>query len=247
MLTFHADDWGRTREDTDAILKCFQQGSVSGTSAMVFMEDSDRSAQLSKECHIPTGLHLNFTEPFSGNCDGELRKRLRRVSKFLNLHKFACVLYNPFLRSDFTSLYKEQIQEFIRLYGRPPHRIDGHRHMHLCANMLVASHIPAGTHVRRQQSFWPERKSLFNRTYRAFVDRLLANKYQMVDHFLELNHYIRPNRMQKVGELALRSAVEMMTHPSTSEEYQFLLSDECAGLLKVCSNGEAQIRPVGAI
>ena len=48
---------------------------------------------------------------------------------------------------------KAQLEEFERLYGRAPNRIDGHHHAHLCANVVLAGLLPAGTIVRRNFSF----------------------------------------------------------------------------------------------
>jgi predicted glycoside hydrolase/deacetylase ChbG (UPF0249 family) len=63
-LIINADDWGRSRETTDRTLECWERGSISSVSAMVFMEDSVRAAALARERGIDTGLHLNFTTPF---------------------------------------------------------------------------------------------------------------------------------------------------------------------------------------
>ena len=40
-----------------------------------------------------------------------------------------------------------QFDEYTRLYGRAPARVDGHHHMHLCANVLMGRLIPDGTIV----------------------------------------------------------------------------------------------------
>ena len=50
--------------------------------------------------------------------------------------------------------YRRQVEEYERLYGGPPSRIDGHHHMHLCADMLIDRVIPAGIRVRRNLSFF---------------------------------------------------------------------------------------------
>jgi predicted glycoside hydrolase/deacetylase ChbG (UPF0249 family) len=61
MVIINADDFGRSRLVTDRILSCYKQGSITSTSAMVFMEDSQRAVDLAKEYSIDVGLHLNFT------------------------------------------------------------------------------------------------------------------------------------------------------------------------------------------
>ena len=44
MLTVNADDWGRSRAETDAALQCHGKKRITSVSAMVFMEDSERAA-----------------------------------------------------------------------------------------------------------------------------------------------------------------------------------------------------------
>ena len=48
MITINADDWGRSEAETDAALFCYVNGRISSVSAMVFMEDSERAAELAK-------------------------------------------------------------------------------------------------------------------------------------------------------------------------------------------------------
>ena len=67
MLIINADDWGRSAAETDAALRCYKAGRVTSVSAMVFMEDSERAAELAKENELDVGLHLNFAEPFTGS------------------------------------------------------------------------------------------------------------------------------------------------------------------------------------
>src|SRR6185312_8526545 len=87
-LIVNADDWGRDQENTDRILECILGGFVSSTSAMVFMEDSERSAGLAKEKGVDTGLHLNLTTQFSApGVSEQLQEHLRRVSHYLLRHR----------------------------------------------------------------------------------------------------------------------------------------------------------------
>ena len=66
MLIINADDWGRSIMETDATLRCYKVGRVTSVSAMMFMSDSERAAELARENGVDTGLHLNFSEPFTG-------------------------------------------------------------------------------------------------------------------------------------------------------------------------------------
>jgi chitin disaccharide deacetylase len=135
-------------------------------------------------------------------------------------------LFNPFLREHFSNSFKAQFEEFARLYGKAPSHIDGHHHMHLCANMVVSALIPAGTKIRRNFSFWPGEKSLLNRTYRACVDRQLARKYRLTDYFFDLSQSVNGKKMDRVAALATQANVELMTHPILKSEMEYLAGDE---------------------
>src|SRR4051794_1033769 len=102
MLIVNADDLGRSPVATDRIMTCFAAGRIAAASAMVFMEDSERAAVLAKESGLDIGLHLNFTESFTGaNVPLQLRREHERIRRFLLLSKYALLLYNPFLRRAF--------------------------------------------------------------------------------------------------------------------------------------------------
>jgi predicted glycoside hydrolase/deacetylase ChbG (UPF0249 family) len=180
MLIINADDFGRSTAETDAALRCYRKGTITSVSAMVFMQDSERAARLAKDNQLDVGLHLNFDEPFTGkNHPPKLGEYHLRTTRYLMGNKYAQLMYNPFLRREFACSYEAQAAEFVRLFGSPPSHIDGHHHMHLCANMLLSNVIPAGVKMRRNFSFWPGEKGLLNRTYRALVDRWLARKYEL--------------------------------------------------------------------
>ena len=136
-LIVNADDWGRDRKITDRINECSLRRSVSSVSAMVFMEDSERAAALASERGIDAGLHLNFTTPFSAqHCPASLTEHQQPLTRYLLRHRLAQVMFHPGLVRSFEYVVAAQIEEFCRLYGRMPDRIDGHHHMHLCANVL---------------------------------------------------------------------------------------------------------------
>jgi chitin disaccharide deacetylase len=227
MLIINADDWGRSMAETDAALRCYKARRITSVSAMVFMEDSDRAAELANNNDLDVGLHLNFSEEFTdGRCPQRLRENHARIVRFLMQNKYAQLLYNPFLQQKFAVCYKAQAEEFARLYGRPPFHIDGHHHMHLCTNMLLSRLIPAGTKLRRNFSFWPGEKSWLNRSYRRLVDRWLDRRYHLADYFFDLTKCIEGKKLDRIATLAKANKVELMTHPIVKEEQEFLMSDE---------------------
>jgi predicted glycoside hydrolase/deacetylase ChbG (UPF0249 family) len=226
MLIINADDWGRSVAETDAALGCYKRGRITSVSAMVFMEDSERAAELAKENELDVGLHLNFTDKFTTNQYPQtLGNYHSEIVRFLRGHKYSQLLYNPFLRKGFAYSYEAQAEEFARLYTKPPSHIDGHHHMHLCANFLLSNTIPAGAKLRRNFSFWPGEKSVLNRTYRWLVDRWLARRYCLPDYFFDLTQCIEAKKLDRVAALAKSSDVELMTHPIVNKEEAYLMSD----------------------
>lgn len=223
VLILNADDWGRDRENTDKTLECVLVGAVSSVSAMVFMEDSERAAGIARDRQVDAGLHLNFTAPFSSRgCSDRLRIHQARVCKFLKWNRYAHVVFHPALRNSFEYLVAAQVDEFRHLYGVDPERLDGHHHMHLCANVLLGGLLTPGIQVRRSFFFRPGEKSVLNRFYRKLVDAALARKHRLVDYFFALPPLSPPDRLEKIFALARDFVVEVETHPVHNEEYRFL-------------------------
>jgi predicted glycoside hydrolase/deacetylase ChbG (UPF0249 family) len=227
VLIINADDWGRSAPETDAALICHQSQRITSVSAMVFMADSERAAKLSKENAVDdVGLHLNFSERYTGHIPARWAADAHaRIARFMVASKYAVVFYHPFLRNCFRDVYRTQLEEFVRLYGKSPSHIDGHQHRHLCANMVIDGIIPAGQVVRRNFSFWPGEKGLLNRTYRKLVDKWLGRRYRLTDFFFSLKRCLREQQLARMASLAQSRNVEVMAHPIDSYEYDWLLSD----------------------
>ena len=227
LLIVNADDWGRDRHATDCSLKCVLAGAVSSVSAMVFMEDSERAAAIAQERGIDVGIHLNFTTPFSeASISSPLARHQQRLARHLLKHRFAPVIFHPALINSFEYVVAAQFEDFARLYGTKPQRIDGHHHMHLCANMVLAKLLPPGTLIRRNFSFEPGEKSLINRFYRRMLDRLVERQHYLVDFLFSLPPLKPAARLQKIFSLARNCAVEVECHPCNPSEYTFLAGGE---------------------
>jgi len=227
VLIVNADDWGREPCTTATILDCVRHGAVSSVSAMVFMEDSERAAVIARERQIDTGLHLNLTTPFSAPCcPARLVERQRDLGRHLLRHRFAQVVFHPGLIRSFEYVVAAQLDEFGRLYGGEPDRLDGHHHMHLCANVLLQGLLPPGTLVRRNFSFQLREKGVWNRLYRRFVDCMLARRHRLVDFFFSLAPLEPPGRLQRIFSLARQCIVEVETHPVHPDEHRFLVGGE---------------------
>jgi chitin disaccharide deacetylase len=223
-LIVNADDWGRDALTTDRTRECVRQGTVSSVSAMVWMADSQRSAAIAQVEAIDTGLHLNLTTSFTATDVPErMREHQQKIARYLRSSRFASAIYHPGLRLSFEYVVAAQIDEYERLYELRPFRIDGHHHMHLSANVLMAKLLPEGTVVRRSFSFRPGEKSLANRTFRRLVNATLARRHRLADLLFALPP-METTRVQAILRLAATSVVEVECHPVNSDEYAFLTS-----------------------
>lgn len=227
ILIINADDFGRDKNTTDRIRECSARKALSSASAMVFMEDSERAADLSGQELIDVGLHLNLSSPFSAaHCPAKILETQSKVIRYLRSTRATRAIFNPFLTSSFEYLVKCQIDEFYRIYGAEPRRIDGHHHLHLSANVLLANLLPHGIYVRRNFSFFPGEKSALNRWYRRTYDGVLARRFQLTDYFFSLPPLRPEDRLKRILALAESHAVELETHPVNADEYRFLTEGE---------------------
>ena len=223
-LIINADDWGRDSETTDRIFDCVRHGTVSSASAMVFMADSERAAELARASQVDVGLHLNLTSPFTGlHIPKSLLYHQQLVMRFLRGSRFAKVIFHPGLHQSFKYVVAAQLEEFQRLLSLEPARIDGHHHMHLCANVLLADLLPHGTIARRNFSFQPGEKSIANRLFRKIIDNRLSKRHRITDYFFSLPPFAPTERLERIVGLAKRSVVEVETHPLNPQEYRFLM------------------------
>lgn len=233
MLIVNADDWGRDRATTDAILKCWESGALSSTSAMVFMEDSARAAEIARTRGLDTGLHLNLTSRFtSSSAPARLVEHQQAITKYLRSSKLAPAFFNSGLAESFEYVVHAQLDEYLNLFGSAPERVDGHHHMHLSANVIRQQLLPSGSITRRNFSFAPGEKSWFNRKFRELQDRRIARRHRMADFFFSLPPLEPVARLERIFGLAQRSTVEVETHPVSAEEFVFLTGGAFSRLTK---------------
>jgi len=237
MLIVNADDYGLDQETTDRILTCYTRKRIHSASAMTFMANSERAAFLAKETRLSVGLHLNLDEELTGpQLSVKLREYHRATTSYLKARKWNQFLYNPILRNSFDYVFQAQWDEFCRLYGEEPKRLDGHRHMHLCMNMLLSGKIPKGIQVRKNLTFYSGEKNPINRLYRHLVDLWLQTNFLCTDMFFSmtplLNRGLCPlEKIRRPIMLSAFSTVEILFHPSIEHEFTFLLSPEWENLI----------------
>lgn len=231
MLIINADDWGASAFITDHILEFINKGIANTTSAMVFMKDSKYAAEIAKEKGIDTGLHFNATEPFTQeNISPVLLEKHQSLISYLRKSKLSQVIYNPFLHKGFEYVFKAQYEEYTRLYGKVPNRIDGHQHMHLCTNMLIGNFIPKKTRVRRTYTFAFGEKDIINKSYRAIVDQIVTNRYECTKYFYSLGEVVfkkgqgQLETLRSILGLAHKDSIEIHVHPHMQADYAYCQS-----------------------
>ncbi|KMQ49849.1 hypothetical protein CHISP_3260 [Chitinispirillum alkaliphilum] len=233
MLIVNADDWGSSEETTNTIKECLDYKIIDTVSAMVFMKDSHRAADMALQEGTKTALHVNFTTPFDGDVHSvRLKEAQLRLIKYLRSSKLAQLVYNPLLTRDFEYVFNSQCEEFTKLYGTVPNRIDGHNHMHLCANMIFGDLLPRNIRVRRNITVRRGEKGMANRFYRSFLDKILEKRY-ICTHFFYHIQQISKNGKEKRAELlcmledqAQVKFIELLAHPQQKIDYDYLLSKE---------------------
>lgn len=135
-LILNADDYGRDKKTTDAIIESFRQGYITQMSLMVNMGDSERAVNIFKETGLDTvvGLHLNLIEGvpiteeiknYANWCDGNgsFNNAIRSRPIFW---KIADEAEKKAVEGELTA----QITKY-RNYGLKPFHCDGHQHCHV--------------------------------------------------------------------------------------------------------------------
>jgi predicted glycoside hydrolase/deacetylase ChbG (UPF0249 family) len=248
-LIVNADDWGRSPLETDAARFCSERDRISSVSAMVFMADSERAAELAQAGGMDVGLHLNLSEPFTGvDVPESIARDQMRICRFLNLNRYSLILYHPLLGGAFRRVYRAQLDEFLRLYGTPPSHVDGHLHKHLCTNMLLDEVIPRGQKVRRSFSFALRERGRLNLAYRGMINRWLARRYIVADYFFSLHYCLEHRILDRVIALAKMANVELATHPKNPWESDYLCGEQFArDFHGVSLLGYAQLNGPGSV
>jgi chitin disaccharide deacetylase len=237
MLIINADDYGRNRVASDKALFCYKSGRITSASGMMFMRDSERSAELALSAELDVGLHLNCTLAFDGRVPSpRLIEYQRNVAKFLLRNNYFKLLYNPGLRNQIKYVYESQYDEYARLYRGIPSHIDGHHHMHLCSNVIIDGIIPKGFRVRTSLSFGAGEKSLLNRLYRKFLGVCLSRRYICTDFLFSISPF-RPEKLLQAVNLAAKSNVEMMVHPEKKDEFEYLMNEEYLQIISRVQRG----------
>jgi predicted glycoside hydrolase/deacetylase ChbG (UPF0249 family) len=238
LLIVNADDWGGEGRSTDAIHEAFRGGLVTSTTAMVYMEDSDRAASIARTEGLPVGLHLNLTQPFSDpTTPAPVRERQRRLTEAFagrgkdghpGVAAWRRWVFDPRLGGAVTAALADQLERFEALYGAPPTHFDGHNYVDVCPNVFLSSALPKGRKMRNSLDRYPLGKGpmAVARTIRqAARDRRFASTRYVV-HIADLDLPDDP-RLQ----LAAADPIEVVTHPDHAPEMERLKSETWGGCL----------------
>lgn len=235
LLIVNADDFGAGRLATDRIEQCFLAGSVTSISAMVFMKDTARAAEMARARKLPVGLHLNLTDLFNDPSAPEsVRERQARAVRHFANRRIARLTFNPVLARLIGQCISDQLACFEELFGGDPTHIDGHNppNTHLSPTVLFS--IPRGATVRTAEDR-PNADARASAFARRVRHGLIAHRYMTTDRFLALGRLgAAPTSEEIQGFLdqARRESVEIMTHPEREHDYQLLMSHQWRSALQ---------------
>jgi chitin disaccharide deacetylase len=229
LLIVTADDFGYDERSTDAAAECFARRRITGVSAMVYMRDSERAAEIARDAGAPVGLHLNLSEPYTGS-DVPEAARLRQArlaerfgGRWLRVRRW---LYDPTIRRDVDDCIREQLERFHALYGAAPSHVDGHKHVQVSPNVLLSRALRGGTRMRTALHL----NATLLRPGRAARGRLMERRFTSTDYCFDFAE------SERAVELAREAAVELVVHPAL-RDHAALLSDDWARALERVSLG----------
>jgi len=223
-LIINADDFGGNQLATDRIVECFVAGGVTSTSAMVYMSDSERAAEIGRSRELAIGLHLNVTQVFEDPATPPaVRERQERLARYFAGRRVRRFTFNPMMSALARRCVEDQLECFRTLFGCEPTHIDGHNHGHLSPTVLMV--LPKGVPVRTAESDARDRRGgLLRRARHAII----ARRQTTTDYFYAINQ-LGPapseEAIEKLLELADRGSAEIMVHPDRDRDYAILMSD----------------------
>jgi predicted glycoside hydrolase/deacetylase ChbG (UPF0249 family) len=224
LLIVNADDFGGNRLATDRIAECFAAGAITSTTAMVYMSDSSRAAEIARERQLPVGLHLNVTQELEDpDTPIPVRERQSRLVRYFAGRRVRRFTFNPAINALARRCIADQLECFRGLFGREPIHIDGHNHGHLSPSVLLA--LPSGVHVRTGQA-GPEANcaGLAHKARQA----LIAHRQGTTDYFLPIDRLGASPGEQAIEEMlaiADSASLEVMVHPDRDNDFTTLMSD----------------------
>jgi hypothetical protein len=248
LLIVNADDWGGSEATTDAIQGTFEAGRITSTSALMYMEDSDRAAAIARRSGHPVGLHLNLTQAFADPATPtRIADRQRRLAETflgegsdsqLGTVRLRRWFYDPRLRTEIDAAIADQIERFEGLYERTPTHFDGHNYVDLCPNVFLSRPLPGGSKIRNSLDRFPLDRSPMGavRNVRQTLRSRRFASTRYVLHIAELELGPEPPADPRLG-LAKEVPVEVISHPDEPAELAALMSSAWGAYMGECSLG----------
>lgn len=217
MLIVNADDMGASRTTTDPVLDCFGAGTITSTTAMVWMPDSERAAESSRQRALPVGLHLNLTAPFGADAvPDDIRDRQLGLTRHFGRESWRAETEVRVPTALIAAAIADQLKQFREQFGEPTH-IDGHHHIHL--HPAVLSQLPPSLPIRPPLTGAPA----------SLAQRWRLRRCRSADVCLALSD-VHPalggDGLEMLEPAARGRVVEVMTHPLQPTERQALDSPE---------------------
>jgi chitin disaccharide deacetylase len=229
LLIVNADDLGLERPVSDSIVECFRSGAITSATALVWMRDSDRAAEIARREQIPTGLHLNLIEPYTApDVPPRVAQTQRRVVERLGKGGLGAQLYHRAWSEDFGQCIRDQLLRFAELYGVPPTHIDGHRHMHLAMNALLSRALEPVRRCRRPVNRPSVESASYKRLARSALNLVVRLRFSTTDACFSvrsLHPELGGSGLDETLARADRSSVELFVHPGYRDELPLLRSD----------------------
>jgi len=203
------------------------------TSAMTFMADSERAADLARETQIPVGLHLNLDEKFTGPAiPSTLREHHQKIAAYLNARKWNQILYNPFLRNAFRLWFFRP--SGMNLSGFITKNHSGWMGIVTCIYVWICCYqerFRTGLKIRRNFTFYRGEKNPII----AFIGAWLIGGCNQLFMHRFLFFSMKPIDLAKLQRLVILSKTsdvdQLWCIPDGENEYLFLLSTEWGNLI----------------
>jgi predicted glycoside hydrolase/deacetylase ChbG (UPF0249 family) len=228
LLIVNADDLGLERPVSDSIVECFGSGAITSATALVWMRDSDRAAEVARREHIPTGLHLNLIEPYTApDVPPRVAQTQRRVVERLGKGGLGAQLYHRAWSEDFGQCIRDQLSRFTELYGAPPTHLDGHRHMHLAMNALFSRALEPVHRCRRPVNRPRIESASHKRLARSALSVMVRLRFTTTDACFSvrsLHPELGGSGFDETLVRAGRSSIELFVHPGYRDELPLLRS-----------------------
>jgi chitin disaccharide deacetylase len=244
LLIVNADDWGGEQRSTEAILEAFRAKRVTSTTAMVYMEDSGRAAEIARSEGFPVGLHLNLTQSFTDpEAPEPIRIRQQRVADVFFGHgpdgqpgttRVRRWLYDPRLARVVKGALRDQLERFEELYGRPPTHFDGHNYVDTTPNVFFSRALPRGAKMRNSLDRYPLDTGP-GAMAREVRQRLRRSRFRSTRYVLHISDLDLPDDPRLA--FATTNSIEVICHPDNPPEMEKLMSDEWATCLERLRTG----------